>query len=78
VNFSRSKLRQLEAKSRAQPCLECGLKPDGPGYIVYDHRPEGSEEYCPSCGRPLWFIIEVVRDGSGDEEDEGGGALRWP
>ena len=76
MSFTRGRLRRLEAKSRAQPCQECGLKPDGPGYIVYDHRPEGREEYCSSCGRALWFIIEVVRDVSGD--DEGGGGLRWP
>jgi hypothetical protein len=78
VSFTRSRLRRLEAKAQAQPCRECGLRPDGPGRIVYDHIPEGSEEYCPSCGRALWFIIEVVHDGSGDEEDEGGRGLRWP
>ena len=68
-------------------CPECGLPPDGPGYIVIidGERPERSfdgdpDERCSRCGRYLWFVIEVVFDGAeGDgSEDEGGGGYRWP
>jgi hypothetical protein len=71
MSFIKSRLRRLEQHARGGSCPECGLPPDGPGRIVYDRRPEGSEEFCPRCGRRLWFVIEVV--GTDAEEERGGG-----
>jgi hypothetical protein len=76
MSFIKSRLRRAEASVRGASCPECGLPPDGLGRIVYDRIPEGAEEFCPRCGRRLWFVIEVV--GSEAEDDEGGGGLRWP
>jgi hypothetical protein len=48
-------------------CPECGLPPDGPGYIVLidGERLERSfdgdpDERCSRCGRYLWCVIRVV------------------
>jgi len=74
MSFLRSRLRRAEVSVRGGSCAECELPPDGPGRIVYDHMPEGAEEFCPKCGRRLWFVIEVV--GSAAEDEEGGGGRR--
>jgi hypothetical protein len=79
VSFIKSRLRRAEQRARGGSCPKCGLPPHGNGRIVYDHIPEGAEELCAECGRPLWTIIKVVYDGDEDEdEDEGGGGYRWP
>ncbi len=70
----RARIRRLESKPEGRRCPECGLPPDGPGYTVYDRRPEGSEEFCSRCGRALWFVIEVA----GDEAEGGGASVEWP
>jgi hypothetical protein len=60
VSFIKSRLRSVEAAAcKVARCLECGLSPEGIGRIVYGERPEGSEEFCPRCGRRVWFLIEV-------------------
>jgi hypothetical protein len=69
VSFIKSRLRRLEEKRHGGSCPECGLPPDGPGRIVYDHIPEGEPERCPRCERPLWCVIQIVYDG----DEEGGG-----
>jgi hypothetical protein len=65
----RGRLRKLERHSRGGPCAECGLPPDSPGRIAIDRIPEGEQEFCPECDRPLWTVIKVVYD-----DEEGGGA----
>jgi hypothetical protein len=60
VSFIKSRLRRVEAMARSSGCPECGLLPDCIGRIVYDRGPEGSEEFCPCCGRRLWFMIELI------------------
>ena len=72
-----SRLRRLEERRRSGPCHRCKLSPDGPGYITIDHIPEGAEENCPGCGRPLWTVIKVVYVDDASE-DVGGGGYRWP
>jgi len=63
VSFIKSRLRRVMAAARTEICcLACGFPPAASGRIVYDHRPEGSEESCARCGRPLWFVIEVVKE----------------
>jgi DNA-directed RNA polymerase subunit RPC12/RpoP len=64
-----SRLRRLEERGRGGRCPECGLPPEGPGYIVLidEIRPEESfegdpEERCGRCGRPLYQVIRVVYD----------------
>jgi ribosomal protein L37E len=69
VSFIKSRLRRVAQHTRGGSCAECGLPPDEPGRIVYDRIPEGAEEFCPRCGRRLWFVIEVVG------ADQGGGGL---
>jgi hypothetical protein len=68
-----SRLRRLEERGSGE-CAECGLGPDGRGYlvIVNEERPEESfqgdpDERCARCGRRLYTVIEVVYG------DEGGG-----
>jgi hypothetical protein len=76
MRFIKSRLRRAEVSVRGASCAECGLPPNGPGRIVYGLGiPEGAEEFCPGCGRRLWFVIEVV---GSEAEDEGGGGYRWP
>jgi hypothetical protein len=65
-----SRLRRLEDEGRCGPCPECNLPPDGPGYIVLidETRPEkrfqgDPDERCGLCGRLLYQVIRVVRDG---------------
>jgi hypothetical protein len=73
MSFIKSRLRRVESATRSSHCPECGLPPDGPGRIVYDRIPEGSEEFCARCGRRVWFVIEVC-----GSEAEGGGGYRCP
>jgi hypothetical protein len=75
-----SRLRRLEERRSAGRCPECGLPPDGHGYVVLiDERGrlesfEGDpEERCARCGRFLYTVIRVVYDDPRDYE-EGGGA----
>jgi hypothetical protein len=82
VGSIESRLRRLEERGRGGRCPECGLPPDGPGYIVLMNqaRPEESfkgdpEERCVRCGRYLYFVIRVVYD---SPDEEGGGGYRWP
>jgi hypothetical protein len=58
---ARARLRKLEREMRMQPCTECKLRPEGPGYVVLleaDDPPRG-QEFCERCGRPLYFVIRV-------------------
>ena len=62
-----SRLRRLEERRRGDACPDCGLPPDGYGYMVVinEERPEASfqgdtEERCGSCGRHLYTVIRVV------------------
>jgi hypothetical protein len=84
VSSIESRLRRLEERRRSGCCQECGLLPDGQGYIVLidEKRPEESfdgdpDERCGRCGRYLWFVIKVVYDGA-EGDAEGGGGYRWP
>jgi hypothetical protein len=64
MSFIKSRLRRAESSVRGGGCPECGLPPDGSGRIVYEPGiPEGAEEFCPRCGRRLWFVIEVDEGG---------------
>jgi hypothetical protein len=74
-----SRLRRLEDEGRRGACPECGLPPDGHGYIVLidERRPEESfkgdpDERCGRCGRLLYTVIRVVYESPADEEGEGG------
>jgi hypothetical protein len=66
MSFIKSRLRRVEVVARSSGGPECGLPPDGIGHIAFDRIPEGSEEFCPRCGRRLWFLIEV-----GEAQGEG-------
>jgi hypothetical protein len=72
MSFIKSRLRRLEQRGRGGRCEECGLPPEGPGYIVHSDSeaglPDDPGELCPKCGRRLWLVIQVVYDG---EEGEG-------
>ncbi len=73
MGFIKNRLRRIEEAVRGGDCPECGLRPDGPGYIVYSEgeaRPENADERCPRCGRHLWLFIKVVEEGP--EEGEAG------
>ena len=73
MSFINSRIRRPERHAaRGGRCSECGLPPDGPGRIVYDHIPEGEPEFCPECGRSLWCVVKVVYD-----DEEGGGAIGY-
>jgi hypothetical protein len=87
MSFIKGRLQRLEERSRGGRCQECGLPPDGPGYIVLidEKRPEESfdgdpDERCGRCERYLWFVIKVVYDGAEGDGSEvaGGGGYRWP
>jgi hypothetical protein len=87
MSFIKNRLTRLEEHIRGGRCQECGLLPDGQGYIVLidEKRPEESfdgdpDERCGRCGRYLWCVTKVVYDGAeGDgSEDSGGGGYRWP
>ncbi len=56
----RDRLRKLEDRPEAKRCPECKLQPEGAGYIVIEEGEEPEQEYCPSCGRELYFFIRVV------------------
>jgi hypothetical protein len=74
MSFINSRLRRVEAAARKGPagrCRECGLPPNGPGYIVLidEEDPDKSvagdpNERCEGCDRPLWFVIEVMGEGA--------------
>jgi len=83
MSFIRGRLRRLEEQGRRGVCPECGLPPDGPGYIVLidEEAPEKSfqgdpNERCESCGRHKYTMIHLVYDEPLDEQ--GGGGMRWP
>jgi hypothetical protein len=65
MSFIKSRLRRLE-DTYGQACPECYHKPDR-SYVYYPD--EGQEApkppECPSCGRSLGFVIEVVYEGEG-------------
>jgi hypothetical protein len=73
MSFIKGRVRRLEERRRSGPCHRCKLSPDGPGYITIDHIPEGAEENCSGCGRPLWTVIKVAY-GDDASEDVGEGA----
>jgi hypothetical protein len=61
------RLRRLEERERGGTCPECGLPPEGHGYMVLidEGHPEKSfkgdpYERCGRCGRPLYQVIRVV------------------
>jgi membrane protease subunit (stomatin/prohibitin family) len=62
MNFLNTRLRRLEKRAKGGPCSECGLRPDGHGHVILERIPEGEQEFCPECGRPLWTVIKVVYD----------------
>jgi hypothetical protein len=83
VSFIKGRLRRLEGRMQGGRCPECGLSPDGPGYIVIidGERPERSfdgdpDERCSRCGRYLWCVIRFVYEDAADTK--GGGGYRWP
>jgi hypothetical protein len=83
VSAVKGRLSRLEGRMRGGRCSECGLVPDGPGYIVFiddgspaEGFPDDPDERCSRCGRWLWFVIKVVYDSPADSE--GGGGYRWP
>jgi hypothetical protein len=79
-----SRLRRLEERRSAGRCPECGLLPDGQGYIVLIDKEDREESFqgdhderCKRCGRFLYTVIEVVY-GSPAGEEGGGGESYWP
>jgi rubrerythrin len=71
------RLRRLENRTEAKRCPECRLPPDDPGYIVIqDGKESRQQEWCPECGRPKFFIIEVVEEDGGAENPPE--AATWP
>ena len=84
MSFIKSRLGSLEEHIRGGRCQECGLSPDGQGYIVLidEKDPARSfqgdpDERCKRCGRFLYTVIEVVCGDPRDHE-EGGGYSYWP
>jgi hypothetical protein len=80
------KLEEANASPEARRCVECGLPPDGLGYIVIsddaisDEGQRREQEWCAACGRPMYCIIEVVYEDDGERcprpgEEE---AVSWP
>jgi hypothetical protein len=67
------RLERLETSARSGPsgrCPECGLPPDGHGYIVTverepDHDPQ---ERCSECGQFLWTTIKIVYEDAEDND----------
>ncbi len=66
--------RLTRLEEQGHRCPECGLAPDGHGrpVAVYEEDPDKGfdgdpDERCARCGRPLYTVIRVVRDG-----EEGG------
>ncbi len=73
----KDRIEKLEDRPEAQRCSECRLPPGDPGYIVISDRKESREqEWCPTCGQPKFFIIEVVYEDA--EEALEPGATSWP
>jgi hypothetical protein len=72
AGISQSTLSDYEAGRGELPCEGCGLPPSDPhGYVTYDvpeGEPEGEPERCGTCGRRMWFVIEV-------RKVEGGGVI---
>jgi hypothetical protein len=69
MSFINNRLRRLEERA-GDRCPECALPAGAPERIAIDRIPEGAEESCQACGRPLWTVIRVVYEG-----DEGGGVI---
>jgi hypothetical protein len=76
VGSIEGRLRRLEERGQGGRCPECGLPPNGPGYLalVGEEDPDKSfagdpAERCGCCVRYLYTVIRVVYD-----EPEGGGA----
>ena len=79
----RGRLRRLEERGGSEACEacpECGLAPGGrrPIAAVYPDEPgkgfQGDpHERCSRCGRPLYTVLRVVRDGSPALLEGGGG-----
>jgi len=75
VGSIEGRLRRLEEREGGGSCPECGLPPDGHGYLVPmdEEHPEkcfdgNPAERCGRCGRFLYTVIRVVYD---DTEGEG-------
>ena len=69
------RLRRLEERRSGGPCPECGLPPEGHGYIalIDETHPEKSfkgdpAERCDRCGRLLYQVIKVVYEGEEGED----------
>jgi hypothetical protein len=80
VSFGR-RLGRLEV--RGTRCPECCLTPSEHGrpVAVYPEEPNkgfqgGTSERCGRCGRFLYTVLRVVRDGAASEAAEGGGGRR--
>jgi hypothetical protein len=68
MNLIKSRLRRIEVAARTGArCAGCGFAPASPGRIVYSDGPARVDpsEQCASCGRRLWFVIEVVQSSGG-------------
>jgi hypothetical protein len=83
LSFIKSRLRSLEEHIRGGRCQECGLLPDGQGYIVLIDEEDRERSFqgdpddrCKRCGRFLYTVIQVVY--GSPAVDEGGGDSYWP
>jgi hypothetical protein len=72
VGSINDRLRRLEDSEAGNRCPECGLAPDERRKIaaVYPDEPgkgfQGDpHEKCSRCGRPLYTVLRVVREGGG-------------